>query len=89
MSTRGRRKKLPLLDGADMLYMALADGIRLDPDAEEPISVLLVDEAQDSNAARREMCLRLQRDSGCRVVAVGMWSHRRMRLEAVVGADGR
>ena len=71
VSTRGRRKKLPLLDGADMLYMALADGIRLDPDAEEPISVLLVDEAQDSNAARREMCLRLQRDSGCRVVAVG------------------
>jgi len=65
------RRELPLLDGADMLYMALADGIQLDPDGEKPISVLLVDEAQDSNAARREMCRRLQQDSGCRVVAVG------------------
>ena len=84
VSTRGRPKKLPLLDGADMLYMALVDGIRLDPDCEEPISVLLVDEAQDSNAARHEMCRRLQRDSGCRVVAVGDGMQ---AIYAFLGAD--
>jgi superfamily I DNA/RNA helicase len=59
---------LPLLDGDDLLYMPLRDEIALDF---EKLDVLLVDEAQDSNEARREMVARLQRASGCRVVAVG------------------
>lgn len=70
--TGGKKKiPLPLIDGADMLYMPLVDNVRLDQ-GEEQLSVLLVDEAQDSNAARREMCLRVvQQNIGCRVVAVG------------------
>ncbi|KAJ1461705.1 P-loop containing nucleoside triphosphate hydrolase protein [Pelagophyceae sp. CCMP2097] len=60
--------RLPILDGDDMLYMPLRDNIEL---AAGRLDVLLVDEAQDSNEARREMVARLQRDSGCRVVAVG------------------
>jgi superfamily I DNA/RNA helicase len=80
----GKLKKLPLLDGSDLIYMALVDDIELSPNAGKPLSILLVDEAQDSNAARREMCRRIQQENRCRVVAVG---DANQAIYAFLGAD--
>jgi len=63
------RYDLPFVDGDDFLYMPLRDDVALFGGGD--LAYLFVDEAQDTNPTRRAWCVGIQRQTSCRVLAVG------------------